>query len=242
MYVAVTDCWRGLKRAVELGLYVPSSFDVREYFYYDTNGDLHEVVKGKLFAFRGPVDAAWRSRSGRGGLAPGTLHAGDYIEVFRSLKVTTIIRLNSRQYHREVYTKAGFRHHDIIFPDCTLPPDSLVDAFLRIAEAHKDGAIAIHCMAGLGRTGTMVGLYLMKHLGFSADEAMGWLRIARPGSVIGPQQQYLKDNEARMWSLARLGAHGLGLGCPASPAFCSGTPSFMSYQSRKNACCCCSSS
>ena len=192
MYVAVTDCWRGLKRAVELGLYVPSSFDVREYFYYDTNGDLHEVVKGKLFAFRGPVDAAWRSRSGRGGLAPGTLHAGDYIEVFRSLKVTTIIRLNSRQYHREVYTKAGFRHHDIIFPDCTLPPNSLVDAFLRIAEAHKDGAIAIHCMAGLGRTGTMVGLYLMKHLGFSADEAMGWLRIARPGrdgkpaSIRGP--------------------------------------------------------
>jgi hypothetical protein len=37
-------------------------------------------------------------------------------------------------------------------------------------------------------TGTLIGLYMMKHLGFGADECMGWLRISRPGSVIGPQQ------------------------------------------------------
>jgi hypothetical protein len=30
---------------------------------------------------------------------------------------------------------------------------------------------------------------------------MAWLRIVRPGSVIGPQQQYLKDKEPIMWSL-----------------------------------------
>ena len=212
MCASVADCWRGLKRAIEQGLYLPSSFDAKEYLYYDANGDLHEVVKGKLFAFRGPVDPGWRSRRGRPSsskVPSGTLHASDYTEVFRSLKITTIIRLNSSQYHSDVYTQAGFYHHDLVFPDCSLPPDSLVDAFLRIAEA-RQGAIAVHCMAGLGRTGTMVGLYLMKHLGFSANEAMGWLRIARPGSVIGPQQQYLKDNEARMWSLKRSGAQGLG--------------------------------
>ena len=25
-------------------------------------------------------------------------------------------------------------------------------------------------------------MYMMKHLGFSADECIGWLRIARPGT------------------------------------------------------------
>jgi hypothetical protein len=37
----------------------------------------------------------------------------------------------------------------------------------------------------------------MRHGGFKANEAMGWLRIVRPGSVIGPQQHYLKALESR---------------------------------------------
>jgi len=40
---------------------------------------------------------------------------------------------------------------------------------------------------------------MMKHHRLTAEEAIGWLRIVRPGSVIGPQQQYMKDMQARMW-------------------------------------------
>jgi cell division cycle 14 len=66
--------------------------------------------------------------------------------------------------------------------------------------------VAVHCRAGLGRTGTLIARWMMKHAGFAADEAIGWLRIVRPGSVIGPQQQYLKDCHAAVARAARLGA------------------------------------
>ena len=70
--------------------------------------------------------------------------------------------------------------------------------------------MAVHCLAGLGRTGTLIALYMMKHIGFTANEAMGWLRICRPGSIIGPQQQFLADQEDRMHRLGAAGVPGLG--------------------------------
>lgn len=65
------------------------------------------------------------------------------------------------------------------------------------AEAEK-GAIAIHCKAGLGRTGSLIALYCMKHFGFPPAAFTGWIRIARPGSILGPQQQYLITMDDRM--------------------------------------------
>eukprot|EP00960_Hanusia_phi_P076374 768553-Hanusia_phi.AAC.4 len=52
-----------------------------------------------------------------------------------------------------------------------------------------DGLVAVHCDNGLGRTGTMLAAYLIAFRGFTAREAIGWMRLARPGSVIGVQQE-----------------------------------------------------
>ena len=65
--------------------------------------------------------------------------------------------------------------------------------------------------AGLGRTGTLIALYMMKHKQFAAREAIAWLRICRPGSVIGPQQAYLLSQESRMHDLRARQVEGLGL-------------------------------
>lgn len=74
-----------------------------------------------------------------------------------------------------------------------------MDDFLNICERHfatpNAGAIAVHCKAGLGRTGTLIGLYAMKHYQIPAEQFIGWIRIARPGSVLGPQQFFLLQKE-----------------------------------------------
>ena len=67
--------------------------------------------------------------------------------------------------------------------------------------------------AGLGRTGSLIGCYLMKHYRLTAAETMAWLRICRPGSVIGPQQQWLVEQQPIMWRQGQLfyaqGRHSL---------------------------------
>jgi len=69
--------------------------------------------------------------------------------------------------------------------DGSTPPDDIVDKFLDSCEK-ESGAIAVHCKAGLGRTGTLINLYIMKNYGFPPASLIGWIRIARPGSILGP--------------------------------------------------------
>eukprot|EP00062_Callorhinchus_milii_P022679 gi/632980708/ref/XP_007907185.1/ PREDICTED: dual specificity protein phosphatase CDC14A-like [Callorhinchus milii] len=39
----------------------------------------------------------------------------------------------------------------------------------------------------------------MKHYRFTAAEAIAWIRICRPGSIIGPQQHFLEEKQGCMW-------------------------------------------
>jgi Dual specificity phosphatase, catalytic domain len=113
-----------------------------------------------------------------------------------------VVRLNRKAYHEQDFERAGISHLEQFYVDGSCPPikilDRVVQAFESVPEGH---AIAVHCKAGLGRTGTCIGAYLMKHYRFTASEIIAWMRICRPGCVIGPQQQFLKEIEQRMWQL-----------------------------------------
>jgi len=106
--------------------------------------------------------------------------------------VKAVVRLNNKTYDSAGFTKEGIDHYDLIFTDGTAPSSDVVQKFLDIAES-TDGAVAVHCKAGLGRTGSLIACYAMKHYKFSAADFIGWIRIARPGSILGPQQHFLID-------------------------------------------------
>ncbi len=89
---------------------------------------------------------------------------------------------------------------ELYFTDGSCPEDDIIEDFLNAVENEK-GAIAVHCKvklvyflnikAGLGRTGSLIACYAMKHYKFNAPDFIGWIRICRPGSILGPQQQFL---------------------------------------------------
>ncbi|XP_042072929.1 dual specificity protein phosphatase CDC14AB-like [Haplochromis burtoni] len=39
----------------------------------------------------------------------------------------------------------------------------------------------------------------MKHFRFTAAEAIVWIRICRPGSIIGPQKNFLEEKQHSLW-------------------------------------------
>lgn len=190
------DTLRGLQKARECNFFSFDRFPIEEYEYYEKveNGDLNWIVEGKFAAFAGPHAASTvESTTGYQHLTPE-----HYVPYFQHRNVSLVIRLNKKYYDSRSFSNYGIDHMELYFLDGSNPPDHILDTFLRRCE-ETSGAVAVHCKAGLGRTGSCIGCYMMKHHRFTAEEAIGWMRIARPGCVIGPQQQWLKSMEQRMW-------------------------------------------
>ena len=83
----------------------------------------------------------------------------------------------------------------------------------------KRKAIAVHCKAGLGRTGCLIGAYLIYRHGFTANEIIAFMRFKRPGMVVGPQQHWLHLHQGtfREWWWEDLLKEKLAAALPSTP-------------------------
>ncbi|XP_061599840.1 dual specificity protein phosphatase 23b [Cololabis saira] len=81
--------------------------------------------------------------------------------------------------------------HHIKIVDFTPPSPEQVDRFLSIVEEAnaKGEGVAVHCMHGHGRTGTMLACYLVKTRKISGLEAIEEIRRLRRGSIETGEQE-----------------------------------------------------
>ena len=179
--LSILDCLRGLARGREQGFFSLEDFDVDGFRANEELGV--SKMCPKFVAFKGPNAGPQRPSWAQEPAA--------YMEALVAAGVTDVVRLNEAlTYDAREFTERGIAHHDLEFPDCTNPDLSIVLDFMRICSTAA-GAVGVHCRAGLGRTGTLIGIWLMSKHGWSARETIGWLRLVRPGSVIGSQQHCL---------------------------------------------------
>ncbi|MDR3077680.1 MAG: dual specificity protein phosphatase family protein [Planctomycetota bacterium] len=106
------------------------------------------------------------------------------------LGVGALVTLTPEALDRGVLRDAGLEYLHLPIQDFEAPIPGQVREFVAFVEARtREGkAVAAHCGAGMGRTGTMLACYLVSQ-GAAPDAAIRKVRKERPGSVETPEQE-----------------------------------------------------
>jgi pantoate--beta-alanine ligase len=104
--------------------------------------------------------------------------------------VSVVVNLDERAHDPVSLARFGLREVHLPVKDFTAPSrDQLEQGVAVISQALMGGErVAVHCGAGLGRTGTLLACYLVSQ-GSPAQEAMARVRSLRPGSVETAEQE-----------------------------------------------------
>lgn len=119
----------------------------------------------------------------------GALVEGD-IPWLHKQGVRSVVCLRETPMEPELFEEAGVRYTDMPIPDFGAPTDEMAPKFVRhlTRELEEGRPVLVHCNAGLGRTGTMMAIFLVSQ-GYPASEAIETVRDRRPGSITHPEQE-----------------------------------------------------
>ena len=123
-------------------------------------------------------------------IVPGKLLLRSYPHQLETLQelagqgVTVLVNLERRPHGQANLDRFGLTEIHIPVPDFTAPTPADLDRGIDAIETHltQGHVVAVHCAAGLGRSGTLVACYLV-HQGQAPHDAIAEIRRLRPGAI-----------------------------------------------------------
>jgi atypical dual specificity phosphatase len=106
------------------------------------------------------------------------------LEWLRHQGIQLLVSLSEHPPFRKWIDDAGLLLVHVPVPDFHAPTVDQMEQVVTAIEKAKEQqmAAAVHCHAGLGRTGTVIAAYFVAQ-GFGAPEAIERVRSLRPGSI-----------------------------------------------------------
>ena len=174
---SITDCIKVLYLLVKNNTISLTSFDYDDFMYcLDFNKRDMTILPHRLIAM----------------IEPPSNRLLEVKEELLKRNVKHIIQLNDDiEYDKSIFTD-DMKHYNMSFEDCSTPSIDIVNSFVELLKNTNDEKIAIHCKAGLGRTGLFVCIYLMITFQIDARQAIAMIRMYRSGSIMGYQGYFLE--------------------------------------------------
>jgi cell division cycle 14 len=187
--LSILDTVNGLLKGQVRGLWDPNAFDMESYLNLVKPNCNATVISPKIAVLACPV--AHHIEGPPSALVDG---AGNYAEVLRGIGVNKVVRIGgvgALQNPCEL-VEQGFDVEDIVDFRGENPSQDVIDTFFGVVQA-ASGRVAVCCRDGYGASCTLVACHLIRYHGFSAAEAIGYMRVLRPGSVYGEQHCFLEE-------------------------------------------------
>ncbi|XP_063112368.1 protein tyrosine phosphatase type IVA 1-like [Cavia porcellus] len=148
-----------------------------------------------------PVEVTYRNMRFLITYNPTSATLNRFIEELKKYGVTTIVRVCEATYDPALVEEEGIQVLDWPFDDGSSPSKQIVDDWLNLVNIkfHEEPGccIAVHCVAGLGRTPVLVALALIES-GMKNEDAVQFIRQKQRGAFNSKQLLYLEKYRSKM--------------------------------------------
>lgn len=178
--ISIKDCFKTIKFIIDNKYFDINKFNLNEYLYYNEYQfrDM-TIILDKFLAMS----------------CPSSYKIDNIINELKKKNIKNVIRLNKdTSYDKNLFQDNNIIIHDLYFEDMTTPTIHIIKKFLNIISKYPvEEIFAIHCKAGIGRTGILICIYLILKLNFKPKYAITYLRIMRPSSIMYHQGLFLES-------------------------------------------------